>query len=60
MVRNRFHSGSIVIKANKSQYRTRLNSKHDKEKWGFIAKDCGRGLVNGKLFRGDIRGKRRF
>ena len=46
------------------QYRAGLSDEYNMDKWGFVAKEQGlRGqwwLMDGKLLRGDIRGKGEF
>ena len=39
---------------------TSLHSEYSVDKWGFIAKELGSGLVDRKLLRGDFRGKSGF
>ena len=57
------NSGTIAIGGKRLQYRTGLNSKYSKNKWGFIGKEqvgVGGWSVHGKLQRGDIKGRGEF
>ena len=39
----------IAVKEKRPQYRTELNSKLSKDKWGFIAKAQAEGLGDGNV-----------
>ena len=49
----------MAVGEKRPQYRTELSSEYSKNKWEFIAKErfWGEGSVDGKLQRGDVKGR---